>query len=116
MANIDGLKLALRLDDTGDDEIDTPIKIALTRCLNAAKSYVHSAIAANQLEEMLADDSEGQSLYDVAVYSLAVAYYQNPSALSNSHGYSVDLVLNSIIGQLRGRYLTWRSGTDGEKV
>ena len=99
----------LYLDDNSDDQL-------INSYVNAAKSFIHNAIG----EDIngFYDDSRVVSLVDIAVMSLAGTYYQNRLALSDVQTYTVDLTVNSIIGQLRGLYNTFAEKGDddnGEK-
>ena len=83
----------LYLDDDSDDML-------LNSYIKAAQSFVHNAIGDDV--NGFYDDSRVVSLVDIAVMSLAGTYYQNRLALSDVQTYTIDLTVNSIIGQLRG--------------
>lgn len=83
---------------------------------SAATSFIHNAIGEDV--NGFYDDSRVVSLVDIAVMSLAGTYYQNRLALSDVQTYTIDLTVNSIIGQLRGLYNTFAEKGDddnGEK-
>lgn len=94
----------LYLDDDSDDQL-------LDSYIKAAQSFVHNAVGEDV--NGFYDDSRVKSLVTLAVMSLAGTYYQNRLALSDVQMYSVDLTMNSIIGQLRGLRNTFAE--DGEK-
>lgn len=99
----------LYLDDDSDDQL-------LNSYVKAATSFIHNAIGEDV--NGFYDDSRVVSLVDIAVMSLAGTYYQNRLALSDVQTYTVDLTVNSIIGQLRGLYNTFSEKGDddnGEK-
>lgn len=85
------LKLSLRIDGNLDDEL-------LDAYIRAAESYIKNAVGAD--ENFYADND----LFDVAVVALASSYYTERTALSSTQLYPVNLTLNSIIGQLRGKF------------
>ena len=88
----------LYLDDDSDD-------LLLNSYVKAANAFIHNAIG-DDINGFY-DDAQVKSLVKVAVMSLAGTYYQNRLALSDVQAYTVDLTVNSIIGQLRGLYNTF---------
>jgi|GEM_PF-803961 len=104
--DIDSLKASLRILDTGDAAIDAQTDALLTGYLTAAKSYVQSAVGA---DEDFFQSADNEPLYQVAVLALATAYYQNPAAIGTGNVTEVNLVLNNIVGQLRAR---WKGDDD----
>lgn len=107
MADVDYFKRSLRLTDTGDEDQDAATETLLQGCLDAAESFIQGAIGSDD-GTFYQDNAD---IYLMAVYSLATAYYQNPSALGNGVA-PIDLVMNALIGQLRGRYAVTKEGTD----
>ena len=95
----------LYLDDDSDDQL-------LNSYVKAATSFIHNAIGEDV--NGFYDDSRVVSLVDIAVMSLAGTYYQNRLALSDVQTYTVDLTVNSIIGQLRGLYNTFAEKGDDD--
>lgn len=95
----------LYLDDDSDNML-------LNSYIKAAQSFVHNAIGDDV--NGFYDDSRVVSLVDIAVMSLAGTYYQNRLALSDVQTYTVDLTVNSIIGQLRGLYNTFAEKGDDD--
>lgn len=69
--------------------------------LDAAKAFVKGAIGDDDSFYRLPDV---KPLFESAVTALAATYYQYRLSLSDTQTYPVDLTVNSIIGQLRGRY------------
>lgn len=92
MVDVQMLKDSLRLEGNDDDAL-------LTGYLNAAQNYIQDAIG-QDVEKFYEDNP----LYDTAVIALASSYYTNRVATSSTQVYTVNLVLRSIIGQLRGKY------------
>lgn len=85
------LKLSLRIDGDIDDEL-------LDMYINAADIFIKNAIGATD------DFYVNNDLFDTAVVALASSYYTNRTALSNTQTYTINMTLNSIIGQLRGQW------------
>ncbi len=97
------LKLSLRLDP--DEEDDT----ILNRNLTAAESYIKGAIGNDDglMEGFYELDSVKRS-YEIAVIALASSYYTFRSSGMTGRVNTVntvDMTGNSIIAQLRGKYL-----------
>ncbi|QMU09311.1 phage gp6-like head-tail connector protein (plasmid) [Levilactobacillus suantsaii] len=95
MPTLDDLKLSLRLDGDADDEL-------LTGYLNTAKSYITQAVGTES--DSFYEDASVVDLFNTAVMALASAYYNYRSSLVPTTAISVNLPVNSIIGQLRGLY------------
>lgn len=95
MPTLDDLKLSLRLDGNSDDNL-------LTGYLAAADNYIKQAIG-TELDGFYDDDSV-VDLFNTAVLALASSYYNYRSSLVPIAAVSVDLTVDSIIGQLRGLY------------
>lgn len=100
---IDGLKAVLYLD--GDDE-----DALLQSYIDAADQFVIGAVG----DEVPAfwDDSKVIMLHDLAVKSLAATYYQYRLSMSDTQTYQIDMTVNSILGQLRGRYASAKEAQD----
>lgn len=97
---LNDLKLSLRLDP--DEEDDT----ILNRNLTAAESYVKGAIGNDDglMKGFYELDSVKHS-YEIAVIALASSYYTFRSSGMTGRINTVDMTGNSIIAQLRGKYL-----------
>lgn len=95
-----------------DDSFDSAAEARLQSCLKAAEDYVQGAVG----EDVSGFYQANLNLYKLACNSLAASYYQNPTSLTTSPVNQVDLVANSVIGQLRGRYANEaiKDGTDSE--
>ncbi|MCI1985318.1 MAG: head-tail connector protein [Lactobacillus sp.] len=112
MATIEQLKASLRLMDTGDAAWDATVNAQLQGYLDAATSYVKDAVGC---DDGFATDAANESLFDVAIIAIAGAYQQNPVAVvAGSAMVSVNLVANSIIAQLRGRWEVSQDGTTSD--
>lgn len=105
MVTLDRLKNSLRIDGTADDDM-------LNGYLTAAQSYIKNAIGTD-VDNFYTADGVAE-LYDVAVMALASSYYNVRSSLVSTTTISVNLPVNSIIGQLRGLYAKYEEGQDGE--
>ena len=106
---VDRVKDVLYLDGNEDD-------VLLSSYVLAANSFVHNAIG--QDVNGFYEDTNVDSLVMMATVSLAATYFQNRLSLSDTQTYTVDLTVNSIIGQLRGLYNTFAEKGDddnGEK-
>lgn len=95
MPTLDDLKLSLRLDGDADDEL-------LKGYLNTAESYIKQAIG-TELDSFY-EDASVVDLFNTAVMALASAYYNYRSSLVPTTAISINLTVDSIIGQLRGLY------------
>lgn len=95
MPTLDDLKLSLRLDGDADDEL-------LKGYLNTAESYIKQAIG-TELDSFY-EDTSVVDLFNTAVMALASAYYNYRSSLVPTTAISINLPVDSIIGQLRGLY------------
>lgn len=95
MPTLDDLKLSLRLDGDADDEL-------LKGYLNTAESYIKQAIG-TELDSFY-EDASVIDLFNTAVMALASAYYNYRSSLVPTTAISINLPVDSIIGQLRGLY------------
>lgn len=97
---LNDLKLSLRL---GLDEEDDTI---LNRNLTAAESYVKGAIGSDDgLMKGFYDLDNVKQSYEIAVIALASSYYTFRSSSMTGRVNTVDMTGNSIIAQLRGKYL-----------
>lgn len=97
------LKTSLRIDGIEEDPL-------LYGYAMAAQLFVKNAIATDD-EAFFASESV-KPLFEMAVLSLAGAYYTYRIALVDTQSYPVDLTLNSIIAQLRGLYASKNYGGD----
>lgn len=94
------LKLSLRLDP--DEEDDT----ILNRNLTAAESYIKGAIGNDDgLMKGFYELNSVKQSYEIAVIALASSYYTFRSSGMTGRVNTVDMTGNSIIAQLRGKYL-----------
>ena len=100
---IDDLKVVLYLDGNDEDAL-------LQSYIGAANQFVIGAVG----DEVPAfwDDSKVIMLHDLAVKSLAASYYQYRLSLSDVQVYQIDMTVNSILGQLRGRYAQAKEAQD----
>ena len=96
-ANLETLKSSLRID--GDDDNDL-----LTGYLNAATSYIKQAIGDDNSVPGFYEMEGVNNLFETAVYALAGSYWYYRTSITSNTVNPVDLVLDSIIGQLRGLY------------
>ncbi|MCB5077972.1 head-tail connector protein [Streptococcus phage phiKSM96] len=92
----DDVKKALNLDGDDDDSL-------ISAYIKAAEIFIKNAIGEDKSDKFYVRE-EITSLLNVAIISLAGSYYTYRISLADTQNYSVDLTLNSIIGQLRGKY------------
>ena len=88
------IKGLLYLDGSADDGL---LKVSLA----AADQLIKNAVGDNQ---DFYEKANVRPLFENAVKALAATYYQYRLALSDTQTFPIDLTVNSIIGQLRGRY------------
>lgn len=101
-ADLATLKNSLRLDISDDDDL-------LQGYLDAAKYNLCNAIGAPDGDAFYQNVTVKDEL-QMAILAQASAYYQNRSSITTTPVVTVDLVVNSIVGQLRGRYATLKGG------
>lgn len=100
---IDDLKAVLYLD--GDDE-----DALLQSYIDAANQFIIGAVG-DEVPTFWSD-SKVTMLHDLAVKSLSASYYQYRLNLSDVQVYQIDMTVNSILGQLRGRYAQAKEAQD----
>lgn len=106
MPTLDDLKLSLRLDGDADDML-------LNGYLASAENYIKQAVGTES--DAFYDDASVIDLFNTAVLALASAYYNYRSSLVPTTAISIDLPVDSIIGQLRGLYdLKMEANTDDQ--
>ena len=97
---LDDLKLSLRIDGDDDDRL-------LNSYINAAEVYIKTAVGGDdefwQQEDVIA-------IQKIAILALAGAYYVYRVALQDVMTYPINLTLNAIISQLRGKLALYEEG------
>lgn len=88
------VKNILYLDGDQDDQL-------VQGYVTAAKSFVKGAIGD---DDSFYQQPDVKPLFESAVTALAATYYQYRLSLSDTQTFPINLTVNSIIGQLRGRY------------
>ncbi|KRO24927.1 head-tail connector protein [Lactiplantibacillus fabifermentans] len=96
-ADLETLKSSLRIDGNDDDEL-------LTGYLSAATSYIKQAIGDENGVTGFYEMEDVNDLFATAVYALAGSYWYYRTSITSNTVNPVDLVVDSIIGQLRGLY------------
>ncbi|MCT1176754.1 head-tail connector protein [Pediococcus pentosaceus] len=96
-ANLETLKLSLRIDGDDDDEL-------LKGYLSAATSYIKQTIGDEDNVPGFFEMEGVNNLFETAVYALAGSYWYYRTSITSNAVNPVDLVVDSIIGQLRGLY------------
>lgn len=96
-ADLKTLKSSLRIDGNDDDEL-------LTGYLSAATSYIKQAIGDENGVSGFYEMDGVSDLFETAVYALAGSYWYYRTSITSNAVNPVDLVVDSIIGQLRGLY------------
>lgn len=100
---IDDLKAVLYLDGNDEDTL-------LQSYIDAADQFVIGAVGDDVSNFW--SDSKTVALYDLAVKSLAATYYQYRLSMADTQVYQIDMTVNSILGQLRGRYAQAKEAQD----
>lgn len=100
---IDDLKAVLYLDGNDEDAL-------LQSYIAAADQFVIGAVGDDV--SGFWDDSKVTVLHDLAVKSLAATYYQYRLSMADTQTYQIDMTVNSILGQLRGRYASAKEAQD----
>ncbi|MCG0633666.1 Phage protein DNA packaging protein [Lactiplantibacillus plantarum] len=96
-ADLETLKSSLRIDGDDDDEL-------LKGYLSAATSYIKQAIGEDNSVLGFYEMEGVKDLFATAVYALAGSYWYYRTSITAIAVNPVDLVVDSIIGQLRGLY------------
>lgn len=96
-ANLETLKSSLRIDGDDDDKL-------LKGYLSAATSYIKQAIGDEDNVPGFYEMEGVSNLFETAVYALAGSYWYYRTSITSNTVNPVDLVVDSIIGQLRGLY------------
>ncbi len=87
----------MRIDGDDDDEL-------LKGYLSAATSYIKQAIGDENSVPGFYEMEGVNNLFETAVYALAGSYWYYRTSITSNAVNPVDLVVDSIIGQLRGLY------------
>ncbi|SPD92249.1 head-tail connector protein [Lactiplantibacillus plantarum] len=108
-ADLKTLKSSLRIDGNDDDEL-------LKGYLSAATSYIEQAIGDDNSVPGFYEMDGAKDLFATAVYALAGSYWTYRTSITAIAVNPVDLVVDSIIGQLRGLYSQkqYEAGTNDE--
>lgn len=93
--SVEDIKGVLYLDGDEDDAL-------IKSYIDAALQFVKGAVGTEHPDFW--NDPQVTPLADMATKSLAATYYQYRLSLSDTQTFSVNLTVNSIIGQLRGLY------------
>ncbi|MCT3263077.1 phage gp6-like head-tail connector protein [Lactiplantibacillus plantarum] len=96
-ADLETLKSSLRIDGDDDDKL-------LKGYLSAATSYIKQAIGDENSVPGFYEMEDVNDLFETAVYALAGSYWYYRTSITSNAVNPVDLVVDSIIGQLRGLY------------
>lgn len=97
VADLEKLKSSLRIDGDDDDEL-------LKGYLSAATNYITQAVGDENSVPGFYDMEGVNDLFETAVYALAGSYWYYRTSITSNTVNPVDLVVDSIIGQLRGLY------------
>ncbi len=93
-ANLETLKSSLRIDGDDDDEL-------LKGYLSAATNYIKQSIGDENDVSGFYEMDGVSDLFETAVYALAGSYWTYRTSITAIAVNPVDLVVDSIIGQLR---------------
>ena len=91
---VQDIKDVLYLDGDADNNL-------IQGYIDAADQFVRDAIGTDQA---FFEKDDVKPLFNSAVKALAATYYQYRLSLSDTQTYPIDMTVNSIIGQLRGKY------------
>ena len=105
-ADLKTLKSSWRIDGNDDDEL-------LKGYLSAATSYIKQAIGDENGVTGFYEMEDVDDLFETAVYALAGSYWYYRTSITSNAVNPVDLVVDSIIGQLRGLYNQKQDEVDG---
>ena len=101
--NIEQFKTLMRVDIADDDAI-------INGYLLAAENYIKDAIGTD-------DDFYTQPAvvdrYETAVYAYAGTLYKYRISMTEFKAVTMDATVNSIVGQLRGKYAEWEEQHEG---
>ena len=102
--NIEQFKTLMRVDFADDDAI-------INGYLLAAENYIKDAIGTD-------DDFYTQPAvvdrYDTAVYAYAGTLYTYRMSMTEIKAVTMDATVNSIVGQLRGKYAEWEEAHESD--
>ena len=104
--DLETLKSSLRIDGDDDDKL-------LKGYLSAATSYIKQAIGDETSVPGFYEMESVNDLFETAVYALAGSYWYYRTSITSNTVNPVDLVVDSIIGQLRGLYSQKQGEVDG---
>lgn len=96
-ADLETLKSSLRIDGDDDDNL-------LKGYLSAATSYIKQAIGDDNSVLGFYEMEGVKDLFETAIYALAGSYWTYRTSITAIAVNPVNLVVDSIIGQLRGLY------------
>lgn len=95
--NIEQFKTLMRVDFADDDAI-------INGYLLAAENYIKDAIG---MDDNFYAQSAVVDRYETAVYAYAGTLYTYRISMTETKAVTMDATVNSIVGQLRGRYAEW---------
>ena len=96
-------KTLMRVDFSDDDVI-------ITSYLSAAQNYIKDAIGSD--DDFYAQPTIVDS-YETAVYAYAGTLYTYRISMTETRAIGMDATVNSIVGQLRGKYAEWEEQHEG---
>ena len=101
--NIEQFKTLMRIDIADDDAI-------INGYLSAAENYIKDAIGTdgNFYAQPAVVDR-----YETAVYAYAGTLYTYRISMTETRAIGMDATVNSIVGQLRGKYAEWEEQHEG---
>lgn len=91
---------ALNLDESDD-------KTLLSIYLDSAINFIKNAIGQEVGDVAFYTKDEVAKLFDTATIALTGTYYTYRIAVTDTQSYQMDYTLNSIVGQLRGKYASY---------
>lgn len=91
---------ALNLDESDNETL-------LSIYLDSAINFIKNAIGQEIGDVAFYTKDEVAKLFDTAVIALTGTYYTYRIAVTDTQSYPMDYTLNSIVGQLRGKYASY---------
>lgn len=104
--DIKQFKTLMRVDLDDDDAI-------IEGYLAAAKNYIKDAIGP---DDNFYTQSDVVDRYETSVYAYAGTLYTYRISMTETNAIGMDATVNSIVGQLRGKYAEWEEHNETSSV
>lgn len=100
--DLDKFKQAFRVDGDDDD-------VLIQGYLSAAEYSIKSAVGEDDTDGSFYSSAGVLPLLETSTLALAGTYYEYRMSLTDVQPYTVNLTVNSLIGQLRGLHANWEA-------